>query len=189
MLFLIADRAEGFASCHMRLHLRHGQQSVAHCCPTGPHRHLPTSNHQPLHPGGFCKGRGTSTYFILVGIHISMSIPFTVQSCFKSCYQHPVNTFNLSWFFIMKTYNMKFTILTFLKCTVQWHYHSHCCANITTIMSRTSSSSPVPIKHELPISPPSPASGNHCTTSVSESYNSRYVIQVDPIILVLLRLV
>lgn len=104
MLFFIADRAEGFASCHMRLHLRHGQQSVAHCSPTGPHRHLRTSNYQPLHPGVFCKGRGTSTYFILVGIHISMSIPFTVQSCFKSCYQHPVNTFNLSWFFIVKTY-------------------------------------------------------------------------------------
>lgn len=43
----------------------------------------------------------------------------------------------LSW---QNTHDVKFTILTPLKYTGQWHYiHSHCCAPITTIHLQTSS--------------------------------------------------
>ena len=36
-------------------------------------------------------------------------------------------------------YNIKFTILTIIYCTVQWHYvYSRCCATITIIYLQNS---------------------------------------------------
>lgn len=71
--------------------------------------------------------------------------------------------FNLSTFigacsFYCKIHNIKFAILTIVKCTVQWHYeHSHCCATIS--ISRTwppSQTETVPIKQL----PPQPLASN-----------------------------
>ena len=55
--------------------------------------------------------------------------------------------------------NITFTILTTFKCTAQGHQaHSHCCATITTSVSRTFSSSQTlsPLNTNSPPPPPAP---------------------------------
>ena len=65
-------------------------------------------------------------------IMILKYLMLTMDSCFSrsgSPVIPPVNHFLKNWGKI----NIKFTILTIFKCTVQYQVHSYCCAIITTI--------------------------------------------------------
>lgn len=90
-------------------------------------------------------------------------------SLFLQCSSHPcVNCVCFNYYYYCSNmYTTKFTILTILKYTIQWHFvHSQCCATIITIYFQNSFIIPketlYPWSSYFPFPPaPSPSSGNH----------------------------
>ena len=75
-------------------------------------------------------------FFYLYLLHL---IVFISKLLYYSSLNSPIVVLFFFFFIVLKYTNIKRTILTISKCTVQWYeIHSHCCAAVTTIHPQNS---------------------------------------------------
>ena len=122
-----------------------------HCLKSLPPRHLPLSSSK-IHP----------CWWAFPSRPNPLPVPLLIFQ-FNSFLSHNSRLFSLSGG-EGHTIHIQFTILTILKCTVQWHLvHSQCCAKVTTIEYQNifipPKKKPCPHSQSLPL--PQPLATTH----------------------------